>query len=73
MHILTFGSNGEQSWTNPPTRDIDEVWQFIYNMYDYPIVGFLFGDELRFDAAGNIINEELHENPKTTYKQEELF
>lgn len=60
--ILTFNDKNEQCWTNPPTRDIDEVWAFIEDVFkgEY-IKSFRFINE----------NKKFY-NPKQP-QQKELF
>jgi hypothetical protein len=74
--IITFDSENNQCWTNPPTKNINEVWQFIYQIFKNTYIkGFLFSFELKYDENYKISNNKLHLNPKkdTGFKQMELF
>ena len=77
MKIITFDSKGNEVWTNPPTKKIDKVWEFIEGMFGSKYIkSFLFMSELKFNQQGQIINTVFHENPKVKkieYIQGELF
>lgn len=60
--ICTKDFNNHECWTNPPTKNISEVWEFIYRMFDKPIKSFQF-----------MYSEKEFINPKSEYIQGELF
>jgi hypothetical protein len=70
--ILTFDENGEECWTNPPSRNISEVWDFIERFFKNKYIkAFLFMNELKCNKQGRVLNTCFHNNPK--YRQLELF
>jgi len=72
--ILTFDKEDQEySWTNPPTKQIDKIWEFIERIFKgVYIKSFLFMNEIVFDKGGNILNTVKHMNPKKP-DQPELF
>ena len=43
--ICTKDLNGNEIWTNPPTKNINEVWEFIKGMFNKYIKSFKFYGE----------------------------
>jgi len=63
MKVLTIDENGNECWTNPPTSNISEVWEFIERVFKGKhIKAFKFYGE-----------NKLYLNPKEKFIQLELF
>lgn len=75
--VLTFDENNQECWTNPPSRNISQVWEFIEHIFKHKYIkSFLFYNELKFNNKGEMVNTSFHLNPKKPkedYVQLELF